>query len=118
MFKSLLKANHNDYHPKTAHMPSSYTPLTPTRRREICVLRDMTTTPFEEIGAKLDCDKSTVLRNYHKFDKTHDWYQTTRGRPRAMGKYQCRLTARKIRSGVARDAADLKGRNSQTLAHL
>ncbi|KAJ7899538.1 hypothetical protein B0H14DRAFT_2229513, partial [Mycena olivaceomarginata] len=42
--------------------------------------------------------------------ETHDWYQkpTTRGCPKAMDKYQCRLAARIIRSGVARDAADLQ----------
>lgn len=91
-------------------MPSSYTPLTPTKRRAICVLRDTTNMPFEEIGAKLGCDKSTAVRNYHKFHETHDWYQkpTTRGRPRAMDDYQRRLAVRKLRSGAARDGADLQ----------
>jgi hypothetical protein len=66
--------------------------------------------PFEEIGVKLGCDKSMAVQNFCRFHETHNWYQkpTTRGRLRAMDEYQHHLAARKIRSGVAHDAADLQ----------
>jgi hypothetical protein len=67
-------------HTKNVPMGRTYTPLTPTKRRVVCVLRDEKHLSFPQIGAKVGCDESTARRNYAKYHESEDWYNVEPGR--------------------------------------
>lgn len=64
---------------------------------------------FTEIGKELGFSKQTASRAWHSYLKNPDFYAKVPkpGRPKALSDYDCRIAARKIRSGQARDATDL-----------
>jgi len=81
---------------------------TPTKKARIVLLRCQGK-KFSEIANQFNIHRSTASGIFNKYNKTEDYYHvgSKTGRPRLMGHHDRVLAVQKIRSGQARDGADL-----------
>lgn len=82
---------------------------TPTKKARIYHMRNHGSS-YRQIGRELGLSDGTVRRNYAQLSENPDFYAKTAktGRPSKFSQSDRNLAARKIRSGVARDGADLR----------
>jgi hypothetical protein len=89
--------------PHMARMPR--TPVTPTKRKHICVLRNKGWT-IREIADELGIPRSTVADNDKRSRELQSFYAARegRGRPRQFTKFDEQKMMRAFTTGCARDA--------------
>ena len=82
---------------------------TPTKKARVNQLREQKWT-YRKIGQKLGLSHTTVHRVDMEYKEHHDFYHKGHksGRPRKLDAHDRQLAARRIRSGQARNAADLQ----------
>ena len=81
----------------------------PTKKARVVELRKDGLT-FDQIGARLNIDRSTASRIHARYGKTLDFYSVKykSGRPHKLTEQDVRLGARLLAKTVAKDAVDLQ----------